>query len=68
MKENVIVGRLIPAGTGQAYHEDRRARRMKPSMPVMPEETIFADDDIVPELGSVTAAEGIDDVEQNSAE
>jgi DNA-directed RNA polymerase subunit beta' len=24
LKENVIVGRLIPAGTGFAYHEERR--------------------------------------------
>jgi DNA-directed RNA polymerase subunit beta' len=24
LKENVIVGRLIPAGTGMAYHDDRR--------------------------------------------
>ncbi len=27
LKENVIVGRLIPAGTGLAYHEDRKKRR-----------------------------------------
>jgi DNA-directed RNA polymerase subunit beta' len=27
LKENVIVGRLIPAGTGQAFHEERRRRR-----------------------------------------
>ncbi|MDD2758985.1 MAG: DNA-directed RNA polymerase subunit beta' [Methylomonas sp.] len=27
LKENVIVGRLIPAGTGLAYHEQRRKRR-----------------------------------------
>ena len=27
LKENVIVGRLIPAGTGLAYHEDRVRRR-----------------------------------------
>ena len=27
LKENVIVGRLIPAGTGLAFHEDRRRRR-----------------------------------------
>jgi DNA-directed RNA polymerase subunit beta' len=27
LKENVIVGRLIPAGTGLAYHEDRRRKR-----------------------------------------
>jgi len=26
LKENVIVGRLIPAGTGLAYHEDRQRR------------------------------------------
>ncbi len=27
LKENVIVGRLIPAGTGLAYHEERRRQR-----------------------------------------
>ena len=27
LKENVIVGRLIPAGTGLAYHQDRRRKR-----------------------------------------
>ncbi|MEM7358648.1 MAG: DNA-directed RNA polymerase subunit beta' [Pseudomonadota bacterium] len=27
LKENVVVGRLIPAGTGLAYHEDRVRRR-----------------------------------------
>jgi DNA-directed RNA polymerase subunit beta' len=27
LKENVVVGRLIPAGTGLAYHEDRLRRR-----------------------------------------
>jgi DNA-directed RNA polymerase subunit beta' len=26
LKENVIVGRLIPAGTGLAYHAARRRR------------------------------------------
>ncbi|MBL7003433.1 MAG: DNA-directed RNA polymerase subunit beta' [Gammaproteobacteria bacterium] len=36
LKENVIVGRLIPAGTGQKYHEDRRANRIVPNMPIMP--------------------------------
>ena len=28
LKENVIVGRLIPAGTGLAYHNERRRKRM----------------------------------------
>ncbi len=27
LKENVIVGRLIPAGTGQAYHDERHRKR-----------------------------------------
>ncbi|WP_419613468.1 hypothetical protein, partial [Thiolapillus sp.] len=27
LKENVIVGRLIPAGTGLAFHEERKRRR-----------------------------------------
>ena len=38
LKENVIVGRLIPAGTGQTYHEERRLSRLQPIAPVMPEE------------------------------
>jgi DNA-directed RNA polymerase subunit beta' len=37
LKENVIVGRLIPAGTGQTYHEERRRMRLKPVMPVIPD-------------------------------
>jgi DNA-directed RNA polymerase subunit beta' len=28
LKENVIVGRLIPAGTGMAYHNARRKQRL----------------------------------------
>ena len=27
LKENVVVGRLIPAGTGLAYHEERKRTR-----------------------------------------
>ncbi len=38
LKENVIVGRLIPAGTGQTYHEERRRNRLQPTMPIMPED------------------------------
>ncbi len=29
LKENVIVGRLIPSGTGQAYHAERHRKRME---------------------------------------
>ncbi|MDD5577400.1 MAG: DNA-directed RNA polymerase subunit beta', partial [Acidithiobacillus sp.] len=37
LKENVIVGRLIPAGTGLAYHEHRR--RLNRGEPVLSLET-----------------------------
>ena len=29
LKENVVVGRLIPAGTGLAYHAERKRKRME---------------------------------------
>jgi len=32
LKENVVVGRLIPAGTGFAYHSERRRRRAKEAL------------------------------------
>jgi DNA-directed RNA polymerase subunit beta' len=34
LKENVIVGRLIPAGTGLAYHSERRRKRNLSDRPV----------------------------------
>ena len=38
LKENVIVGRLIPSGTGLAYHEDRRRRMaLEEEEPMKPE-------------------------------
>jgi DNA-directed RNA polymerase subunit beta' len=43
LKENVIVGRLIPAGTGFAYHQDRMARR-KQSKEVVEEQTVSAEE------------------------
>jgi DNA-directed RNA polymerase subunit beta' len=33
LKENVIVGRLIPAGTGLAYHNNRRRQRNGETLP-----------------------------------
>lgn len=32
LKENVIVGRLVPAGTGLAYHQQRKAERLEAQM------------------------------------
>src|SRR5699024_6686429 len=40
LKENVVVGRLIPAGTGFAYHEERRRQKEQakgPGAPTMEE-------------------------------
>jgi len=60
LKENVIVGRLIPAGTGQTYHEERRRKRMQPIMPIMPEmpemPEMEATGEATPETGSEAAA------------
>ena len=44
LKENVIVGRLIPSGTGLAYHEDRRRRHALEEESLEPEavEAAFA--------------------------
>ena len=49
LKENVIVGRLIPAGTGLTYHQERRKSRKElnlgmPEMPDMPEELPMMED------------------------
>ena len=39
LKENVVVGRLIPAGTGLAYHADRkRAKDSKSEVTVSAQE------------------------------
>ncbi|CCQ11511.1 DNA-directed RNA polymerase beta' subunit [Pseudoalteromonas luteoviolacea B = ATCC 29581] len=42
LKENVIVGRLIPAGTGFAYHQERISRRKAAEEPV--EQTVSAEE------------------------
>jgi len=34
LKENVVVGRLIPAGTGFAYHQKRREERAAPEVAI----------------------------------
>ncbi len=63
LKENVIVGRLIPAGTGMAYHIERRRRRAAPSAEEMlaaVEETPILAEDVAenPENGTETTDQG----------
>ena len=43
LKENVIVGRVIPAGTGYSYHQERAKRKLQAQMPVE-EVSVSADD------------------------
>ena len=45
LKENVIVGRLIPAGTGLAYHRNRKAQA---EADVFSEEGIFGESEETP--------------------
>ena len=55
LKENVIVGRLVPAGTGLAYHNERRAGQEDDDMPVVTEEAETADTAEAAELEEMAA-------------
>jgi DNA-directed RNA polymerase subunit beta' len=57
LKENVIVGRLIPAGTGLAYHEDRQKQRTADI-----EAAFITEEEASAEL-SVEVTEELDDAE-----
>jgi DNA-directed RNA polymerase subunit beta' len=64
LKENVIVGRLIPAGTGLAYHESRKRAALAaltpavtaPSEAAAAAEALFSSD-VVAEVVEVSASE-----------
>jgi DNA-directed RNA polymerase subunit beta' len=60
LKENVIVGRLIPAGTGLAYHEERRHRRQEAATEQQEmDELVFAAAGVEPETGDEIVAEAV---------
>ena len=44
LKENVMVGRLIPAGTGYTYHQSRKAKRAKAAGTEQSTHTVTASD------------------------
>ncbi len=50
LKENVIVGRLIPAGTGFKHHQEKRSRRMDNYM-----QTSEAEQELSDQLSEVEA-------------
>ncbi|UTO04133.1 DNA-directed RNA polymerase subunit beta' [Moraxella sp. FZLJ2107] len=43
LKENVVVGRLIPAGTGLAYHQNRQRKAEKAIKEALPVEELLGD-------------------------
>jgi len=61
LKENVIVGRLIPAGTGLAYHEERRRARTAALEEVFhTEEEMAAEQAAINEVTAEEATENTD--------
>ena len=63
LKENVIVGRLIPAGTGLTYHQERRKTRQElnlgmPEMPDMPDMPDMSEEPAM--IAEVSEAESTD--------
>jgi len=63
LKENVIVGRLIPAGTGMAYHEARKVREQMDDS----ERRAIADAEAA-ELAGETGSSEVESEEGTSAE
>ena len=55
LKENVVVGRLIPAGTGLAYHEARKMQALEEA----DSETVSASD-VEAALSEALSSEGLD--------
>ena len=59
LKENVVVGRLIPAGTGFAYHTERRRLRLEALQP-KPVKVVELDSEVsADELAKEAAAEAL---------
>ena len=56
LKENVVVGRLVPAGTGLTYHAERKAEREKEKQSSSEADTDL--DSIEQALSDALSAEG----------
>ena len=62
LKENVVVGRLIPAGTGFAYHAERRRLRLEALQP-KPAKVVELDSEVsADELAKEAAAQALSDM------
>jgi len=58
LKENVVVGRLIPAGTGLTYHSERKRRREEELASRIAKEQGVTADDIEQALSEALSGEG----------
>ena len=68
LKENVIVGRLIPAGTGFAYHEERRRARRRAGSEGLTAEEMQALMDAVAEETEAAQAQAQEEASAGGAE
>ena len=64
LKENVIVGRLIPAGTGYAYHGTRKRRGRPESAAALAAEI---DAELMAELREIDKADDVSEASSKSA-
>ena len=60
LKENVIVGRLIPAGTGYSYHQERARKRNEA---LATEEVTVSQDEAAQALTDALNADGLGEAE-----
>ena len=61
LKENVIVGRLIPAGTGMAFHiERRRKRQAEEDEVLLAEANLMMEEPVVEAASDEAASESVD--------
>ena len=58
LKENVCVGRLIPAGTGLTYHSDRKRRREEELASRIAKEQGVTADEVEQALSEALSGEG----------
>ncbi|HAR80119.1 MAG TPA: hypothetical protein DCR21_04735, partial [Succinivibrionaceae bacterium] len=66
-KENVIVGRLIPAGTGYKYHKQRREELERMNQARESAESNVSAEELQKQLGAaLEAAEATTNIGQNS--
>jgi DNA-directed RNA polymerase subunit beta' len=68
LKENVIVGRLIPAGTGFAHHAERRRTReqdLADQLKELEAKTAAAEAEAIEESRSETQSETEDQAEES---